>query len=56
VRFFFERDRPGSEQLAETIRAFFADDRAHAPDHAIDLTKSPQKAEPGEVEVWLATS
>lgn len=56
VRFYFERDRPGTEELVEAIRDFFAGTPGQAPDHAIDLTQSGRKPETGDVEVWLATS
>jgi hypothetical protein len=56
IRFFFKNDRPDSEKLVEAIRAFFADAPAEAPDHATDLTDSPQKPRDGELEVWLPTS
>jgi hypothetical protein len=56
VRFYFERDRPGTEALLEAIRDFFASAPGQAPDHAIDLTHSGRKPETDDVEVWLATS
>jgi hypothetical protein len=56
VRFYFERDRLGTDELVEAIRDFFAGTPSEAPDHAIDLTQSGRKPEAGDVEIWLATS
>jgi hypothetical protein len=53
VRYFFDRDQPGSQRLVEAISGFFAKDPDLAPERATDLTDIASKPPEGDVEVWL---
>jgi hypothetical protein len=52
VRYFFDRDQPGSQRLVNAISGFFAKDPDQAPERATDLTDIASKPR-GDVEVWL---
>lgn len=53
VRYFFDRDQPGSQRLVKAISGFFTKDPDLAPERATDLTDIASKPSRGDVEVWL---